>query len=51
VLTEWFVRVVGHDPVAGAGRGIVIALLNTLGATLVVVWPNPSERSLDGALG
>ncbi|PSQ48876.1 ZIP family metal transporter [Halobacteriales archaeon SW_6_65_15] len=52
MLTEWFVRVVGHDPVMqGLAGGVVIAVLNTLGAALVVAWPNPSERSLDGALG
>jgi ZIP family zinc transporter len=52
MLTEWFVRVVGTDPVMqGLAGGVVIAVLNTLGAALVVVWPNPSERALDGALG
>ncbi|WP_135853239.1 ZIP family metal transporter [Halorussus salinus] len=35
----------------GLVGGIFIALLNTLGAALVVVWPDPSERALDGALG
>jgi ZIP family zinc transporter len=52
MLTDWFVRIVGHDPVIqGLAGGVVIAALNTLGAALVVVWPDPSERALDGALG
>jgi ZIP family zinc transporter len=52
VLTDWFVRIAGTDPVMqGLVGGIFIALLNTLGAALVVVWPDPSERALDGALG
>jgi ZIP family zinc transporter len=51
-LTELFVRIVGHNPVMqGLAGGVVIAALNTLGAALVVVWPDPSERALDGALG
>ncbi|WP_137285065.1 ZIP family metal transporter [Halorussus salinisoli] len=52
MLSEWFVRIVGHDPVMqGLAGGIVIAVMNTLGAALVVVWPDPSEQALDGALG
>jgi len=35
----------------GLVGGVFIALLNTFGAALVVVWPDPSERALDGALG
>jgi ZIP family zinc transporter len=31
--------------------GVVIAGLNLLGASLVLVWRDPSERALDGALG
>lgn len=31
--------------------GIVIAFLNLLGALLVFIWRNPSERAMDGALG
>jgi hypothetical protein len=31
--------------------GLVIADLNLLGASLVLVWRNPTERSLDGVLG
>lgn len=44
--------VAGHDPVVQAlVAGLVIAGLNMLGALLVLVWRDPSERSLDGALG
>jgi ZIP family zinc transporter len=51
-LVDAFVRVAGTDPVIqGLVGGIVIALLNLLGASLVLVWRNPSERGLDGALG
>ena len=51
-VTETFVRLVGENPVVqGLAGGIVIALLNLLGASLVLVWRNPSERLLDGALG
>ncbi|WP_435177589.1 ZIP family metal transporter [Halorussus sp. AFM4] len=35
----------------GLVGGIVIAAMNTLGAALIVVWPDPSDRTLDGALG
>jgi len=31
--------------------GLVIAGMNLLGASLVLVWRDPSERALDGALG
>ncbi len=49
---EWFVRVAGTDPVVQAlVAGVVIALFNTGGALLVLVWRDPSERALDGALG
>ncbi|KAB1198964.1 MULTISPECIES: ZIP family metal transporter [Haloferax] len=40
------------DPVIqGLVGGIVIAGFNLLGASLVFVWRNPSERALNGALG
>ncbi|QCJ47637.1 MULTISPECIES: ZIP family metal transporter [Haloprofundus] len=49
---ELFVRLVGTNPVVqGFAGGVVIAVLNTLGALVVLVWRNPSERALDGALG
>ncbi|WP_198662198.1 ZIP family metal transporter [Halorussus litoreus] len=52
MLTDLFVRVVGHDPVMqGLAGGVIIAAMNTLGAALVVVWRDPSERALDAALG
>ena len=52
VLSEWFLRVAGDDPVIqGLVGGVVIALFNTLGALLVLVWRDPTERALDGALG
>ncbi|WP_247728790.1 ZIP family metal transporter [Halovivax limisalsi] len=51
-LVELFVRVVGENPIVqGLAGGIVIAGLNLLGASLIFVWRNPSERALDGALG
>jgi zinc transporter, ZIP family len=52
VLHELFVRIVGTDPVVqGLAGGVVIAFLNLIGALVILVWRNPSERSLDGALG
>jgi len=51
-VAESFVRVVGPNPVVQAlVGGVAIALANLVGASLVLVWRNPSERSLDGALG
>jgi ZIP family zinc transporter len=47
-FTQWF----GTDPLLhGVVGGVVIAAFNLLGASLVFVWRNPSERALDGALG
>jgi ZIP family zinc transporter len=37
--------------VQGLVGGLVIAGLNLFGASLVLVWRDPSERALDGALG
>ena len=52
VLQEVFVGIAGTDPVVqGLVGGVIIALLNLLGALVILVWRNPSERSLDGALG
>ncbi|MFB6106232.1 MAG: ZIP family metal transporter [Halobacteriaceae archaeon] len=52
VVVEAFVGLFGRDPVVhGLIGGLVIAALNLLGASLVLVWRNPSERALDGALG
>ena len=51
-VVELFVRVAGENPVIqGLVGGIVIASMNLLGASLVLVWRDPSERALDGALG
>ncbi len=52
VLHELFVRIAGTEPVLqGLAGGVVIAFLNLVGALVILVWRNPSERSLDGALG
>jgi zinc transporter, ZIP family len=52
VLHEVFVRIAGTEPVLqGLVGGVVIAFLNLVGALVILVWRNPSERSLDGALG
>lgn len=49
---ETFVNLVGTDPVIqGLVGGLVIAFLNLVGASMVLVWRSPSERFLDGALG
>jgi ZIP family zinc transporter len=51
-FTAVFVRLVGESPVVQAlAGGIIIALMNLFGASLVLVWRNPSERALDGMLG
>jgi len=51
-LTEAFVRVAGTSPLTQALLGgIVIAAMNLLGASLVLVWRHPSRRALNGMLG
>jgi ZIP family zinc transporter len=51
-FTETFVRLVGNSPVVQAAvGGVIIAAMNLVGASLVLVWRNPSERALDGMLG
>ena len=51
-FAELFVRIVGTSPVVQAlAGGIIIATLNLFGASLVLVWRNPSERTLDTMLG
>lgn len=51
VATE-FVDLVGTDPLVQAlVGGTIIALLNLLGASLVLVWRDPSQRALDATLG
>jgi ZIP family zinc transporter len=52
MLERLFVEIVGDSPVMQAlVGGIVIAVFNTLGALVVLVWPNPSDQALDTALG
>ncbi|WP_435361525.1 ZIP family metal transporter [Haloarchaeobius sp. DFWS5] len=47
-FTAWF----GHSALVwGLVGGVVIAGMNMLGALLVFVWEDPSERTLDAALG
>jgi ZIP family zinc transporter len=51
VATE-FTRLFGTNAlVHGLVGGLFIATLNLVGASLILVWRNPSERALDGALG
>jgi len=51
-LTEVFAEFVGTSPVIQAlVGGIIIALMNLIGASLVLVWKNPSERALNALLG
>jgi ZIP family zinc transporter len=51
-LAAAFRALVESDPLLGAAiGGLVIAGFNLLGASLVLVWRDPSERALDGALG
>lgn len=52
LLEQIFVSITGPNPIVqGLLGGIVITLLNTIGALAVLVWRRPSERFLDGALG
>ena len=47
-----FVDLFGTNPVVhGLVGGIVIATMNLFGASLVLVWRNPTQRALDAALG
>jgi len=51
-VAEPFTQLFGSDPIVhGLIGGLVIATLNLLGASLVFVWRDPSERAMDGALG
>jgi len=51
-LVETVSSLGGSDPlVLGLLGGLVIAAMNLLGASLVFVWRDPSERALNGALG
>ena len=52
MTAETFVGLVGENTIALAlAAGFFIAFLNLLGALLVLVWRDPSERSLDTMLG
>ena len=52
MAVEWFTATFGTDPVVhGLVGGLVIAGLNLLGAMLVFVWRDPSQRAMDAALG
>ncbi len=52
LIETMFIAIAGPNPILqGLMGGIVIALLNALGALLVLVWRRPSERFLDAALG
>jgi len=52
LLEKLFLGIAGPNPILlGLLGGLVITALNTLGALLVLVWRNPSERFLDAALG
>ncbi|NKE34843.1 ZIP family metal transporter [Natronococcus sp. JC468] len=52
MVADPFTGLFGADPVIhGLVGGIVIAALNLLGASLIFVWRNPSERAMNGALG
>ena len=51
-LETVFMALVGSNPILqGLIGGIVITLLNTIGALLVLVWRKPSGKFLDAALG
>ncbi|MUV58442.1 ZIP family metal transporter [Halogeometricum sp. CBA1124] len=52
MIVDQFSALFGTNPVVhGLVGGLVIAGLNLLGASLVFVWRNPSDRAMDGALG
>lgn len=51
-LETTFIAIAGSNPIwQGLVGGVVITLLNTVGALLVLVWRRPSERFLDAGLG
>jgi ZIP family zinc transporter len=54
--TSWieraFLSISGSNPIwQGLVGGLVIAILNSVGALIVLVWRKPSERFLNAALG
>ncbi len=47
-----FISIAGQNPIIqGLVGGLIITLMNTLGAMTVLVWRKPSEKFLDTALG
>lgn len=51
-VVELFLRVAGPHPVTqGLVAGLIIAGLNLVGASLVLLWRSPSRRALDASLG
>nr|WP_049915580.1 ZIP family metal transporter [Haloferax mucosum] len=51
-IQDVFVSIAGSNPVMqGLVGGLVIAGLNMVGALLILVWRDPSKRSLDTLLG
>ncbi len=51
-LVDLFAKLIGPHPVwQGFWGGMVITGFNLIGALAVLVWRNPTRRSLDGALG
>lgn len=51
-VTDLFLRLAGPNPIwQGLWGGLIITTFNLVGALAVLVWRNPSRRSLDGALG
>ncbi len=51
-LEATFVSVAGSNPILqGLVGGVIITLLNTIGALLVLIWRKPSQKFLDAALG
>ena len=52
MVADQFTALFGSNPVVhGLVGGVVIATLNLLGASLVLVWRDPSERAMDTMLG
>lgn len=51
-LEALFLQLAGPQPVwQGLAGGTIITLLNALGALVVLVWPRPSPKLIDAALG